>query len=121
MTNPTEVATLGAGCFWCVDTLFRELRGRLVSSTRRVQNAKRQDIDDGPYSGLNTGKESLPVEPHCSQIRHGIGPNNLGGYEVRCSPRPPPSSGSVCRQLRHLALESEGRGHHVNVHGPVDH
>ena len=23
----TEVATLGAGCFWCVDTLFRELRG----------------------------------------------------------------------------------------------
>jgi peptide-methionine (S)-S-oxide reductase len=28
MTNAqTEVATLGAGCFWCVDTLFRELRG----------------------------------------------------------------------------------------------
>ena len=28
MTNTqTEVATLGAGCFWCVDTLFRELRG----------------------------------------------------------------------------------------------
>jgi peptide-methionine (S)-S-oxide reductase len=28
MTNSqTEVATLGAGCFWCVDTLFRELRG----------------------------------------------------------------------------------------------
>jgi len=22
-----EVATLGAGCFWCVDTIFRELRG----------------------------------------------------------------------------------------------
>ena len=28
MTNEqTEIATLGAGCFWCVDTLFRELRG----------------------------------------------------------------------------------------------
>ena len=28
MTNSqTEVATVGAGCFWCVDTLFRELRG----------------------------------------------------------------------------------------------
>ena len=28
MTSPqTEVATLGAGCFWCVDTLFRALRG----------------------------------------------------------------------------------------------
>jgi peptide-methionine (S)-S-oxide reductase len=28
MMNPqTEVATLGAGCFWCVDTIFRELRG----------------------------------------------------------------------------------------------
>jgi peptide-methionine (S)-S-oxide reductase len=30
MTHPqtdTEVATLGAGCFWCVDTIFRELRG----------------------------------------------------------------------------------------------
>ena len=28
MTNAqSEVATLGAGCFWCVDTLFRELRG----------------------------------------------------------------------------------------------
>ena len=28
MTNThTEVATLGAGCFWCVDTIFRELRG----------------------------------------------------------------------------------------------
>jgi peptide-methionine (S)-S-oxide reductase len=25
--NQTEVATLGAGCFWCVDTIFRELRG----------------------------------------------------------------------------------------------
>jgi peptide-methionine (S)-S-oxide reductase len=23
----SEVATLGAGCFWCVDTLFAELRG----------------------------------------------------------------------------------------------
>ena len=23
----SEIATLGAGCFWCVDTLFRELRG----------------------------------------------------------------------------------------------
>jgi len=33
MTNPqSEVATLGAGCFWCVDTLFRELRG--VTSVR---------------------------------------------------------------------------------------
>ena len=34
MTNSqTEVATLGAGCFWCVDTIFRELRGvkRVVS------------------------------------------------------------------------------------------
>jgi len=34
MTNAqTEVATLGAGCFWCVDTIFRELRGvkRVVS------------------------------------------------------------------------------------------
>jgi peptide-methionine (S)-S-oxide reductase len=28
MTNTeSEVATLGAGCFWCVDTLFRDLRG----------------------------------------------------------------------------------------------
>jgi peptide-methionine (S)-S-oxide reductase len=28
MTNTqSEVATMGAGCFWCVDTLFRELRG----------------------------------------------------------------------------------------------
>ena len=28
MTNSqTEVATLGARCFWCVDTIFRELRG----------------------------------------------------------------------------------------------
>lgn len=28
MTNTqSEVATFGAGCFWCVDTLFRELRG----------------------------------------------------------------------------------------------
>jgi len=33
MTNTqSEVATLGAGCFWCVDTLFRELRG--VTSVR---------------------------------------------------------------------------------------
>lgn len=25
--GPTEVATLGGGCFWCVDELFRQLRG----------------------------------------------------------------------------------------------
>jgi peptide-methionine (S)-S-oxide reductase len=23
----TEIATLGGGCFWCLDTIFRELRG----------------------------------------------------------------------------------------------
>lgn len=25
--GPTEVATIGGGCFWCVDELFRQLRG----------------------------------------------------------------------------------------------
>ncbi|MEX0967778.1 MAG: peptide-methionine (S)-S-oxide reductase MsrA [Bacteroidia bacterium] len=25
--NPTELATLGAGCFWCIDALLRQLRG----------------------------------------------------------------------------------------------
>jgi peptide-methionine (S)-S-oxide reductase len=28
-TDQTEVATLGGGCFWCLDTIFRDLRGVL--------------------------------------------------------------------------------------------
>jgi len=27
MTNNTQLATLGAGCFWCVDTVLRKLKG----------------------------------------------------------------------------------------------
>jgi peptide-methionine (S)-S-oxide reductase len=26
-THKTETATLGGGCFWCIDTIFRELKG----------------------------------------------------------------------------------------------
>jgi peptide-methionine (S)-S-oxide reductase len=26
-THTTEIATLGGGCFWCIDTIFRELKG----------------------------------------------------------------------------------------------
>lgn len=26
-THHTEIATLGGGCFWCIDTIFRELKG----------------------------------------------------------------------------------------------
>lgn len=29
-TDQTEIATLGGGCFWCLDTIFRDLRGVLV-------------------------------------------------------------------------------------------
>src|ERR671939_887897 len=31
--SPTELATLGGGCFWCLDAVYRELRGveRVVS------------------------------------------------------------------------------------------
>jgi peptide-methionine (S)-S-oxide reductase len=27
MSNQREVATLGGGCFWCLDTIFRDLKG----------------------------------------------------------------------------------------------
>jgi peptide-methionine (S)-S-oxide reductase len=26
-TNPREIATLGGGCFWCLDAVYRDLRG----------------------------------------------------------------------------------------------
>ena len=26
-THTTETVTLGGGCFWCIDTIFRELKG----------------------------------------------------------------------------------------------
>ena len=33
ISNPTELATLGAGCFWCVEAVYQEVRGvqRVVS------------------------------------------------------------------------------------------
>jgi peptide-methionine (S)-S-oxide reductase len=52
--KPTETAVLGGGCFWCVEAVFRELRG--VSSVQsgyaggHVENPSYEQVCDG-----NTG------------------------------------------------------------------
>ncbi len=37
-TKPDETATLGGGCFWCLETLFRELNGvkKVVSAIQEA-------------------------------------------------------------------------------------
>jgi peptide-methionine (S)-S-oxide reductase len=51
ITNDTEVATLGGGCFWCVEIMYQDLRGVLKVesgySGGRSENPTYQEICTG--------------------------------------------------------------------------
>ena len=51
MSNKTEIATLGAGCFWCVEAIFQELSGvqKVVSGYAggSVENPTYQQVCNG--------------------------------------------------------------------------
>jgi peptide-methionine (S)-S-oxide reductase len=50
-TNPTELATLGGGCFWCLEAVFRDVKGveRVVSGYAggSVPNPSYEDVCTG--------------------------------------------------------------------------
>ena len=52
MSERREIATLGGGCFWCLDAAYREIRG----VTRVVSGYAGGDVADPSYQQVCTGR-----------------------------------------------------------------
>lgn len=52
MSDRRELATLGGGCFWCLDAAYREIRG----VTRVVSGYAGGDVPDPSYEQVCTGR-----------------------------------------------------------------
>ena len=50
-TGPTESLTLGGGCFWCLEAVYRELRG----VTKVVSGYAGGHVDDPSYADVSSG------------------------------------------------------------------
>lgn len=71
MTKPqTEVATLGAGCFWCVDTLFRELRGVTSVVSGYAGGARANPTYDQVCTGATGHAEVVQISFDPQQISY---------------------------------------------------
>ena len=60
-TNPTEVATLAGGCFWCLEAVYDQLIG--VSDV--VSGYSRGQVVDPSYKAVCTGKTG---HTECAQL-----------------------------------------------------
>ncbi|MEM7161526.1 MAG: peptide-methionine (S)-S-oxide reductase MsrA [Bacteroidota bacterium] len=63
-----EKATLGAGCFWCVDTLFRRLNGVLEVTSGYMGGARPNPTYEQVCSGATGHAEVVQIEYDEMQI-----------------------------------------------------
>jgi peptide-methionine (S)-S-oxide reductase len=69
----TEIATLGGGCFWCTETVFRRLRG--VGSV--VSGYSGGDLRDPTYEQVCSG-----TTDHAEVVRVEFDPREIGYRDI---------------------------------------
>jgi peptide-methionine (S)-S-oxide reductase len=70
ITGEREVATLGGGCFWCLDTIFRQLKG-VESAVSGYAGGKKPNPTYREVCGGNTGHaEVVQITFDPSQISY---------------------------------------------------
>lgn len=73
MTQSTEVATLGGGCFWCLDAVYRGLRGVVSVESGYAGGAK----ENPSYELVCTGRSG-----HAEVVRVTFDPSQISFREL---------------------------------------